>query len=46
MEVCGLQDMFRYFHPDQTDEYTWWSYRAAARERNVGRRLDYFMVST
>lgn len=45
MIACGLTDVFRYFFPDATDEYTRWSYRAGARQRNVGRRLDYFMVS-
>ena len=37
-------DAFRYFNPDLIDHYTWWSYRAGARPRNVGRRLDYFRV--
>ena len=45
MAECGLTDMFRHFYPDMTDEYTWWSYRAGARPRNVGRRLDYFMLT-
>ncbi len=40
-----LVDVFRYFNPNTTDEYTWWSYRAWARPRNVWRRLDYFRVS-
>ncbi len=38
-------DVFRYFYPDKTDAYTWWSYRAGARPRNVGWRLDYFIVN-
>jgi exodeoxyribonuclease-3 len=38
-------DVFRHFYPEMKDKYTWWSYRAAAKERNVGRRLDYFWVS-
>lgn len=38
-------DVFRYFNPDARDHYTWWSYRAGARPRNVWRRLDYFRVS-
>jgi len=41
----GFVDTFRYFYPDQTDSYSWWSYRAGARGRNVGWRIDYFMVS-
>lgn len=45
MRECGLVDVFRHFYPDQTEQYTRWSYRAGARPRNVGRRLDYAMVS-
>jgi len=45
MQACGLTDMFRHYNPDQTDEYTWRSYRAGARDRNVGRRIDYFMLT-
>ena len=41
----GFTDSFRYLYPDQRDAYTWWSFRAAARERNVGWRIDYFLVS-
>ncbi len=40
----GLVDSFRYLHPIKK-EYSWWSYRALARERNVGWRIDYFFVS-
>lgn len=42
---AGLIDSFRHLNPDATDKYTWWSYRAGARERNVGWRIDYFLVS-
>lgn len=41
----GWIDTFRYFHPDQTDAYSWWSYMFHAREKNVGWRIDYFLVS-
>ncbi|MBR5352027.1 MAG: exodeoxyribonuclease III [Prevotella sp.] len=41
----GFTDTFRYFYPDQTDIYSWWSYRFHAREKNAGWRIDYFVVS-
>lgn len=41
----GFTDSFRYLYPDRENAYSWWSYRAAARERNVGWRIDYFLVS-
>ena len=41
----GFTDTFRYLYPDRENAYSWWSYRAAARERNVGWRIDYFLVS-
>lgn len=40
----GLVDTFRHFYPD-TIKYSWWSYRGGARSRNVGWRIDYFLVS-
>lgn len=40
----GFKDSFRTFHPNEV-KYSWWSYRMAARERNVGWRIDYFLVS-
>ena len=43
--AAGFCDSFRYLYPDAVDAYTWWSYRAAARQRNVGWRIDYFVVS-
>ena len=42
---AGFIDTFRYFHPDQTGIYSWWSYRFKAREKNAGWRIDYFLVS-
>ena len=41
----GFIDTFRYFYPDLTEAYSWWSYRFKAREKNAGWRIDYFMVS-
>lgn len=38
-------DTFRYFYPDKTWEYSWWSNFANSRERNIGWRIDYFMIS-
>ena len=40
----GYIDTYRYMHPDKV-EYSWWSYRFKARERNAGWRLDYFLMS-
>jgi exodeoxyribonuclease-3 len=45
LEALGFKDSFRYFNPEQSDQYTWWSFRTAARERNIGWRIDYFYVS-
>lgn len=42
---AGFIDTFRYFYPDQTDTYTWWSYMMKVRERNIGWRIDYFLAS-
>lgn len=41
----GFTDSFRYLYPDKENAYSWWSYRMKARERNVGWRIDYFVVS-
>lgn len=43
--AAGFIDSFRHLHPDETEAYSWWSYRAAARKRNIGWRIDYFCVS-
>ena len=43
--ASGFLDTFRTLYPDRTDAYSWWSYRAASRERNVGWRIDYFITS-
>lgn len=42
---AGFTDTFRFFHPDETGIYSWWSYRFKAREKNAGWRIDYFIVS-
>ena len=41
----GFLDSFRTLYPEKTDAYSWWSYRAQSRARNVGWRIDYFIVS-
>lgn len=41
----GFTDCFRFLYPNVTDVYTWWSYMFSAREKNVGWRIDYFVVS-
>lgn len=42
---AGFTDTFRYFYPDMPEQYSWWSYRFKAREKNAGWRIDYFLVS-
>ncbi len=42
---AGFIDTFRFFYPDKTDAYSWWSYMFHAREKNVGWRIDYFLCS-
>ena len=42
---AGFTDTFRYFYPDITGVYSWWSYRFKAREKNAGWRIDYFVTS-
>ena len=41
----GFTDTYRYLYPNKTDVYTWWSYMFKAREKNIGWRIDYFIVS-
>lgn len=41
----GFVDTFRYFYPDVTEVYSWWSYMFQARSKNAGWRIDYFVVS-
>ena len=43
--ASGFVDSFRCLHPDAKDEYSWWSYMANSRARNIGWRIDYFLVS-
>jgi exodeoxyribonuclease-3 len=43
--AAGYVDTFRHFHPGVPEQYTWWSYRTAARKRNIGWRIDYFFVN-
>ena len=42
---AGFVDSFRHLYPDKTDAYSWWSYMFSARAKNVGWRIDYFLVS-
>ena len=41
----GFIDTFRLLYPDKENAYSWWSYMGHAREKNVGWRIDYFIVS-
>ena len=41
----GFIDVYRYFYPNVKNQYTWWSYITKARFRNIGWRIDYFLVS-
>ena len=43
--ASGFTDSFRWLYPDARDRYSWWSYMFHAREKNVGWRIDYFLVS-
>lgn len=42
---AGFIDTYRYFYPDREGVYSWWSYMAQARSKNVGWRIDYFVAS-
>ena len=43
--AAGFKDTFRFLYPEKTDAYTWWSYMGDARVKNVGWRIDYFLIS-
>lgn len=45
LEEKGFMDTYRVFNPEKPEMFTWWSFRTAARERNIGWRIDYFFVS-
>lgn len=42
---AGFIDSFRYLYPNKENAYTWWSYMRKAREKDIGWRIDYFIVS-
>ncbi|MBQ0138171.1 MAG: exodeoxyribonuclease III [Kurthia sp.] len=42
---AGFIDSFRHLYPDTEERYSWWSYMSKVRERNIGWRIDYFIVS-
>lgn len=42
---AGFVDTFRHFYPDKKDQYSWWTPFGGARQRNIGWRIDYFLVS-
>lgn len=42
----GFVDTYRYLYPHKEDAYTWWSYMAKSRQRNIGWRIDYFLISS
>lgn len=42
----GFTDSYRYLYPDKENAYSWWSYMGRAREKNIGWRIDYFIVSS
>lgn len=42
----GFTDTYRYLYPEKEDAYSWWSYMGKAREKNIGWRIDYFIVSS
>ncbi|MEM9425002.1 MAG: exodeoxyribonuclease III, partial [Spirochaetota bacterium] len=44
--ASGYTDSFRYFYPETTGAYSWWSYRTRARERGIGWRIDYFCINS
>lgn len=41
----GFIDVYREIYPEETDCYTWWSYMASSREKDIGWRIDYFIIS-